>query len=282
MNKFVKVKTMRLRDFGKDEAWLQKTIADNPTILGLGDVEVHREKSLPGGGRLDMLLLDSDNKHYEMEIQLGATDPSHIVRTVEYWDLERKRYPQHEHCAVIVAEDITSRFFNVIGLFNGHIPIIALKLTAIEQKGGIGLLFVKVLDEMVLTQEYRVPKTRKDWVNAFGEKSTKLTEIIFQSFGGRPYFTKFYAGGEFSSGKRTTKVKIHPNKNWVDLRFVMAQNERADKVAANLLDYRRESYWFRFADKAAFAKNKGTMKKIYRLAIGQEPDGASTTASESN
>ena len=25
---------------------------------------------------------------YEKEIQLGATDESHIIRTVEYWDIE--------------------------------------------------------------------------------------------------------------------------------------------------------------------------------------------------
>jgi len=42
-------------------------------------------------------------RRYEVEIQLGATDESHIIRTIEYWDIERKRYPQYEHTAVIVA-----------------------------------------------------------------------------------------------------------------------------------------------------------------------------------
>ena len=58
---------------------------------------------------------------YEIEIQLGATDPSHIIRTVEYWDTEKKRYPQYDHCAVIVAEEIIGRFMNVISLFNGEV-----------------------------------------------------------------------------------------------------------------------------------------------------------------
>ncbi len=56
-------------------------------------------------------------------MQLGATDESHIIRTSEYWDIERRKYPQYDHTAVIVAEDITSRFLNVVGLFNGFIPI---------------------------------------------------------------------------------------------------------------------------------------------------------------
>jgi len=70
-----------------------------------------------------VVLQDSEtNQRYEVEIQLGATDESHIIRTIEYWDIERKRYPQYDHCAAIVAEDITSRFLNVISLFNGFIP----------------------------------------------------------------------------------------------------------------------------------------------------------------
>ena len=70
----------------------------------------------------DLLLQDADsNRRYEVEVQLGATDESHIIRTIEYWDIERRRYPQYEHTAVIVAEDITSRFLNIISLFNGMI-----------------------------------------------------------------------------------------------------------------------------------------------------------------
>src|SRR5688572_21778504 len=114
------------------ERWVQDQISEDPSILGLGDLVVKdKERIQAGAGRLDLLLQDPDTlKRYEVEIQLGATDETHIVRTVEYWDIERKRYPQYEHAAVIVAEEITSRFLNVIQLFNGSIPLIALKMTA--------------------------------------------------------------------------------------------------------------------------------------------------------
>ncbi|MDD5389991.1 MAG: hypothetical protein PHD37_11630 [Gallionellaceae bacterium] len=79
---------------------------------------------------------------------MGATDESHIIRTIEYWDIERKRYPQYEHAAVIIAEEITSRFLNVIQLFNGAIPLVALKMTAYKVGDQHALTFVKVLDEM--------------------------------------------------------------------------------------------------------------------------------------
>jgi hypothetical protein len=102
-------------------------------------------------GRLDLLLQDPETlKRYEVELQLGPTDETHIIRTIEYWDIEWKRYPQYEHTAVIVAEDITSRFLNVIELFNGNIPLVALKMTAFKVNDAIALTFVKVLDEMTL------------------------------------------------------------------------------------------------------------------------------------
>ena len=85
-----------------------------------------------------------------MEIQLGKTDESHIIRTIEYWDIERKRYPQYDHTAVIVAEDVTSRFLNVISLFNGYIPLVAIQMQALKFGEQVSLVFTTVLNEMRL------------------------------------------------------------------------------------------------------------------------------------
>ena len=81
------------------ERWVQDRIAENPQILGLGDVVLKdKERIQPRAGRLDLLLQDTESNHrYEVEVQLGRTDESHIIRTIEYWDIERKRYPQYEH-----------------------------------------------------------------------------------------------------------------------------------------------------------------------------------------
>lgn len=149
----VKLKPISLKRHPEfNESWLQDIIADDPKILGLGDLVVKdRERIQPHAGRLDLLMQHSDRPdRYEVEIQLGASDESHIIRTIEYWDLERRRFPQYDHTAVIVAEDITSRFLSVIGLFNGFIPIIALQLSAIETPDGVGLHFTKILDTVRL------------------------------------------------------------------------------------------------------------------------------------
>lgn len=143
-----KATPVSLRSLGLDERWLQDRIDDDPSLLGLGDLDViRRERKQGSGGRIDFLMHDpEDDIRFEIEIMLGALDETHIIRTIEYWDLERQRYPTHEHRAVIVAEEITSRFFNVIRLLNQAVPIIALQLNALRFGDTIFLQFTKVLD----------------------------------------------------------------------------------------------------------------------------------------
>jgi hypothetical protein len=135
-----------------NEKWIQNLIAEDPSILGLGDLILKdKERQQPRTGRLDLLLQDPDsNRRFEVEIQLGRTDESHIIRTIEYWDIERKRYPQYEHTAVIVAEDITSRFLNVISLFNGFIPLVAIQMQAIKVGDNVSVVCSTVLDQVTL------------------------------------------------------------------------------------------------------------------------------------
>ncbi len=85
-----------------------------------------------------------------VELHLGATDASHIIRTIEYWDLEKRRYPQYDHVAVIAAEEITSRFFNVVSLFNGFIPLIAIQIQGLEVNGAFTIVATRVLDLMTI------------------------------------------------------------------------------------------------------------------------------------
>jgi len=107
MTSYAKFESLSIKDHPElDERWVQDRIAEDPGILGLGDVILKdKERIQPRAGRLDLLFQDAEANHrYEVEVQLGSTDESHIIRTIEYWDIERKRYPQYEHTAVIVAE----------------------------------------------------------------------------------------------------------------------------------------------------------------------------------
>jgi hypothetical protein len=147
-----------LRECGKDEYWLQEKIYENPSILGLGDLErVRKEQIQSSNGRLDMLLKHpEDGSMFEVEVMLGDTDESHIIRTIEYWDRERRRWGKRNHTAVLVAEGINTRFINVVYLLSEAIPIIGIQVSALELEGRLALHFTKMIDS------YEEPEDEED------------------------------------------------------------------------------------------------------------------------
>ncbi len=203
----------------------QERIAEDPGILGLGELELRDvERPQPAAGRLDLLLRDPDtSKRYEVELMLGALDESHIIRTLEYWDIERKRYPQYDHCAVIVAEDITSRFLNVLGLFNSAVPIIALQMSAYQLGEGVMLTFTKVLDETVLGLEEDDDEgeatDRQYWEKRVPKKTLDATDAGFALVksvvpNAEQTYKKQYMGLSIN-GRSNSFVHFRPRKHYI-------------------------------------------------------------------
>lgn len=185
MEKYVKTEIISLKNHPElNEKWIQTKIAEDPSIIGLGELSLKdTERPQPSGGRLDLLLHDPEsNRRYEVELQLGKSDESHIIRTIEYWDYQRKKFPQYEHCAVLIAEDITSRFLNVISLFNGIIPFIAIQMKALRVHDGLSLFFTTVIDELHLgtdEDDEQEIVDKKYWESRGTKESVKLVDNIF-------------------------------------------------------------------------------------------------------
>lgn len=162
--------TVPIREAGYDEYWLQDQIAENPACLGLGELEtVAKERQQSSGGRLDILLKNpEDDSMYEVEVMLGETDETHIVRTIEYWDNEKRKWPQRQHVAVLVAEHINRRFFNVIHLLSHAIPIVAIQVSLLVAIGRKSIFFTKVLDTYEEIDDGTALDernyTREDWI----------------------------------------------------------------------------------------------------------------------
>jgi len=241
------------------ESWIQEQIANDPSILGLGDLVLKdKERSQPKAGRLDILLQDTTtNRRYEVEIQLGATDETHIIRTIEYWDIERRRYPQYDHCAVIIAEDITSRFLNIISLFNGHIPLIAIQMNAFKFGDDIALIFTKVLDELPLglvdeDEEVREVTDRDYWVKRGSLDTVKMGDDILEinktfSSQSELKYNKFYIG--FSeNGHTNNSTIIRPRKKDLNVEIRLPQSEEVQKLIddAGLDDMGYDKQWGRY------------------------------------
>ncbi len=252
------------------EKWVQDRIAEDPTILGLGDVILKdKERNQPRAGRLDLLLQQAEgNRRYEVEIQLGKTDESHIIRTIEYWDIERKRYPQYDHTAVIVAEEITSRFLNVISLFNGTIPLVAIQMRAVQFGSTVSLVFTTVLDQVQLglvdeDEEVHEATDRPYW-EVRGSKSTvamadELLEIVKQFDPNLELkYNKFYIGLA-RQGQADNFVVFRPKKNYIRVEPRLDKDEQIEQkleaAGLDVMDY--DDRWSRYRIRLS----KGDVKK---------------------
>ena len=238
----IKLDTISLKSHHElGEQWVQDRIAEDPSILGLGDLVLKDQERLqPKAGRLDLLLQDPDTaRRYEVEIQLGRSDESHIIRTIEYWDIERKRYPQYDHCAVIVAEDITSRFLNVIGLFNGVIPIIAIQMNAVKVGDSVGLLFTTVLDEAKLglvddDEEVREATDRAYWEKRGTPETVKWADRLLKlvqehDVGFELKYNKFYIGLA-KENRPNNFISFRPKKKALNLYIRLPRSDEVDGI----------------------------------------------------
>lgn len=282
----IKPEKVNLKDHPQlTEAWLQDIIAQNPEILGIGDLVLKdKERKQLRAGRLDILLQDSEiNKRYEVEIQLGKTDESHIIRTIEYWDIERKRYPQYEHCAVIVAEEITSRFLNVIGLFNGNIPLIAIQLSTYKNGEDYFLTFNKVLDEMSFglvddDEEVSEITDRNYWVTQKGtSKTVKIVDEALKLItevlpGYQLKYTKFYIGLS-QNGRADNFVIFRAKKNFTRMEIRLDQSDDLENdiesKGIDIMDYERRSGRYRLKISSNDLKKHSTfIKDLIRKSKG--------------
>jgi hypothetical protein len=238
-------------DPDRDENWLQEIISADPSILGLGDIVlIERERRHERAGRLDLLAYDpSSDRRYEIELMLGATDPSHIIRCIEYWDIERRRFPGYEHVAVLVAEDVTTRFLGVLQLFAGSIPLVVLQLDALQVDKHLLLNFVQVLDLGMQRRddvaEAAASKTvdRAAWVEKATEERIVEVEALVnavaesaQKLGEKkpitPNYVSQYVG--IKLGKRN-RIFVHfwPRKQFIN---ISAQLQDSEDRAQELTD----------------------------------------------
>ena len=254
---YLKPTRMQLKNHPElNEKWVQNIIADDPSVLGLGDLVLRDvERVQPRAGRLDLLFQDSETqRRYEVELQLGSTDEAHIIRTIEYWDIEKKRYPQYDHCAVLVAEDITSRFLNVISLFNGTMPLIAIQMQALKVGNNLTLVFTQVLDELLrgLVDEDEdadaEPTDRAYWEKRATKATVGLADQMLEILRGfdptlNLKFNKFYIGLE-KNGQAYNFVIFRPKKNQLNFEIKLPQTDdldiKIDDAGLDTLEYNKK------------------------------------------
>jgi hypothetical protein len=270
-------KNISIKEAGKNEYWLQDQIYENPVCLGLGDLEaIDKERRQSSGGRLDILLKDpEDDTMYEVEIMLGETDESHIIRTIEYWDNESRRFPQRQHYAVLVAEHINRRFFNVIHLLSNTIPIIAIQASLLESHGKQSLFFSKILDTYEEIDDgggTTTEVTRDVWIKKSKwtvETADHLFEICKDKFiSAELNYVGAYIGINNSGYNYLWLHKRTQNKSLLGIR--LRKEELHDKIKElleqNNIPYnQRRKKFFITVNKQMIENNLETFQKIFDI-----------------
>ena len=267
-----------------NEKWVQAKIVEDPKIMGLGDLFLLQQERLqPSGGRLDLLFQDAEDRkrRYEVEIQLGNVDEFHIIRTLEYWDIERKRYPQYDHCAVIIAEEMTSRFLNIVSLFNGSIPLVAIQMQAYNIATNLTLIFTTVMDEFArgLVDEDEVaeaaPANRAVWESQASPETVALADQLLSIV--REFdptlqlkYNKAYIG-LVKNDRVNNFVEFTPRRKTITIGPRLNQSEEIDRlIEADGLEPSYDKTWKRYRisiGKDQLTPHRDLLGKLMKLAF---------------
>ena len=152
--KFCKSEVLNLKKHPNySETWLEETICCEPSILRLGDIKImeRQRRQKDGIARVDLIAQSEDKTEiFVIEMMLGPLDSSHIVRSVEYWLREQKRFarkPEVEVKAVLIAEQICdSRFKDVVRFLCDRMPLTVKEVAAIQVGDMLTLHCTTILD----------------------------------------------------------------------------------------------------------------------------------------
>lgn len=271
-----------LGNLGINESYIQNLINDNPSILGLGNlVVVEKERRQSSGGRLDLLLKDpEDNSMYEVEVMLGETDPSHIIRSIEYWDIEKRRFPLRSHFSVLIAESFSRRYFNVIQLLGLNIPIIAIQIDALKVDESIVINFTKILDIYEEEDDSidSVPEvTEAKWIEK-AKWTIENMKIFCQAISEYDNEVKLRFTSSYVAINKNGKniYGCYPKKEPLStLWFRIVEEEKVDKIKEildkNNIEYNYNKYKdFMISFSGSYAKNKEMIKAIHTIRFSQE------------
>lgn len=217
---------------------------------------------------------------------MAPTDETHIIRTIEYWDIEKSRYPQYEHYAVLVAEDITSRFLNVIALFNKAIPLIAIEMRALEVGGLLTLHATKVFDAIPLgtdeEDEAGQPTDRDYWVKRGGKASVQAADqmlVLVNEVTGRWLALKYnkHYIGLAQDGIADNFVTFRARKDYLIAEFRIPRSEEVDALVeesgADTMGYDKRwgRYRLRLKPAGEIDKYRDQLVELIERASGTTP-----------
>ncbi|MGD8486185.1 MAG: hypothetical protein PVH07_06050, partial [Chloroflexota bacterium] len=112
-------------ELGKDEVWLQGWLREQPSRLGLGELEVT-------DGVADdedrSLVATDEGRCFSVDVQLGEMEASRGFQVLDNWARNRVRHPDKTHVAVLVTEVVSDRYETTLQTLAEHLPLVVVEL----------------------------------------------------------------------------------------------------------------------------------------------------------
>ena len=187
--------------------------------------------------------------------------------------ITKRKFPQRQHQAVLVAEKFSRRYFNVIQLFSHAIPIIAVQAYITEVAGQKSLHFLKVLDtyeepddlSAAAYEEHDEQYWREYWAWTL-ETAKALQEIIRQELPtAQLHYVKYYIEISVNGDTYIWFYKRGGNKSligfWFSEKYFGQASEQLDKAE---ISYTKKNQALYFKTDSKTLKSHATL--ILKLA----------------
>jgi len=112
-------------DLGKDEAWLQGWLKEQPSRLGLGELDV---TDAAGDEDERSFVATDDQRCFSVDVRLGEMEASHGFQLLDNWARNRVRHPDKTHVAVLVTETAGERYRTTLETLAEHLPLVVVEL----------------------------------------------------------------------------------------------------------------------------------------------------------
>jgi hypothetical protein len=213
-------------------------------------------------------------------LQLGATDESHIIRTIEYWESQKRTWPKRSHTAVLVAEGITNRFFNVVHLLSMAVPIIGIQANIVQVGEARALHFHKVIDSYEEPDEPETQQPQYDerhWVDNYSgtlECAKWYKALLERLYGEVP--TRYFESYISLSVNGVARVWINERKNggraFVEVKYGKDNfQEAVDHMNSDGISFKsRDGKFLNFNVSAQQLKDKATVHEWLASRLSPE------------
>jgi hypothetical protein len=112
-------------ELGKDEAWLQGWLKEQPSRMGLGEMEV-TDGAADDDDR--SFVATDDERCFSVDVRLGEMEASHGFQLLDNWARNRVRHPDKTHVAVLVTESTGERYRTTLQALADHLPLVVVEL----------------------------------------------------------------------------------------------------------------------------------------------------------